>query len=109
MIDYKIHFIKTNLKEVTQEDVYKGAYQVYYEDKYWDIIDVDDYYHIIEIELDQRMSNNPIGIKIKKDIITEIYEPVIKLVDISFNQLLVTGELIVNYKFSNLNNLKCTN
>ena len=94
MIDYKITYVKTDLKEVTEEDVYNKSFQVFYNNSFWDIQEVDDkYYHILEIDLFERFKNNPMGILIEKSKITEIYKPVIELIDESFNQLLLTKEL----------------
>lgn len=63
MIEYKIIFIKTDLKEVTNEQVYNGAYQVFFKDVYWNIWGVDEsnydlYYHFYVVGVEQTITLN---------------------------------------------------
>lgn len=99
MIEYKITFVKTDLKEVTEEQAYNGAYQVFFKDVYWDIWGVDDTcYDLLEVDVVERMKNNPMGIRIKKSKVEEIYKPVIELLNENDNQLLMLNEYIISKK-----------
>lgn len=99
MIEYKITFVKTDLREVTDEQAYNGAYQVFFKDVYWDIWGVDDVcYDLLEVDVVKRKYHNPMGIRIEKINFTEIYKPVIELVNESDNQLLMLNEYIITKK-----------
>ncbi len=73
MIEYKITFVKTDLREVTDEQAYNGAYQVFFKDVYWDIWGVDDVcYDLLEVDVVKRKYHNPMGIRVEKIKFTEI-------------------------------------
>lgn len=99
MIEYKITFVKTDLKEVTDEQAYNGAYQVFFKDVYWDIWGVDDTcYDLLEVDVVKRKYHNPMGIRVEKMEFTEIYKPVIELVNESDNQLLMLNDYVISKK-----------
>lgn len=99
MIEYKIIFIKTELKEVSQEQVYDGSYQVLFEGKYYDIEEVDDiHYHLFELSATGKLKTVSNMIKIDKSKVTEIYKPVIELVNNTDNQLLMLNDYIISKK-----------
>ena len=99
MIEYKIIFIETDLKEVSQEQVYDGSYQIFFEGKYYDIEEVDDtYYHLFELSLTGKLKSVSKMIKIEKSKVIEIYKPVIELLNPNDNQLLMLNEYVITKK-----------
>lgn len=94
---YKVNFIKTDLTEVTQNDVFNKSYQIKHDGLMWDIVDVsEEHYNILCLDKTKRYSEHPLGLSIKKSDVKEIYKPVIELVDETLNQLLILETLKIN-------------